>query len=125
MYRLILSLTSALDGGGWQMQWPDHLNPRKKPSTRCTEGWTVWAGTKNFTPPEIDARTVKPIASRYTCPRYVSDVKTAICHYIVHKFLINGSNNLTVSVKVFHALKEGFQMLCVQYADDTSYNIKK
>jgi len=31
MYSSSLSLTSALDGGGWSMPRPDHFTPRKDP----------------------------------------------------------------------------------------------
>jgi hypothetical protein len=74
MYSFILSLTSALDGGGWLTQRAERINPRKKPGTHFTEGWTVWAGAKNSAPPEFDARTVRSVASCFTGLRYASDV---------------------------------------------------
>ena len=55
------------------MQLPGRLIPREKPDTHCTEGWTVWAGAKNFASPEFDARTVQPVESSYPGPRYTSD----------------------------------------------------
>ena len=35
-----LSLTSALDGGGWLTPCPEHFTPgEKRPGTHCTGGW--------------------------------------------------------------------------------------
>jgi hypothetical protein len=34
-YSFILSLTSAIDGGGWLTTRPDRFNPRKRYATHC------------------------------------------------------------------------------------------
>ena len=39
MYISTLSLTSALDGGGWSMPCPGHFTPQERPGTRCIGGW--------------------------------------------------------------------------------------
>ena len=40
MYRSALSLTSALDGGGWSTPRPRPLYPRgRRPGIRCIGGW--------------------------------------------------------------------------------------
>ena len=38
-YSLTLSLTSALDGGGWSTPRPGRFTPWERPGTHCTEGW--------------------------------------------------------------------------------------
>jgi hypothetical protein len=71
MYNSTLSLTSALDGGGWLVPPPGHLTPGK---------WTRYAlyrrlggpqgrsgrVRKMSPPPGFDPRTVQLVASRYT-----------------------------------------------------------
>jgi len=39
MYSSTLSLTSALDGGGWSMPRPGHFPHRERPGTHCIGGW--------------------------------------------------------------------------------------
>jgi len=38
-YGSTLSLTSALDGGGWSTSRPAALPPGKRPGTHCIGGW--------------------------------------------------------------------------------------
>jgi hypothetical protein len=65
-----LSLTSALDGGGWSTPRPGRFTPGKDPVSFVREaGWVpgpVETVRKNTSPPEFDPRTVQPEASRYT-----------------------------------------------------------
>ena len=53
-YSSTLSLTSALDGGGWSMLHTDRLAPRKDPVPIVQEaGWaprSVWMGAENHVP---------------------------------------------------------------------------
>jgi hypothetical protein len=70
-YSAILSLTSALDVGGWLTSRPGRFTPRKEtgyplnrrlggPQDRCRQ-------MRNISPPpEFDPRTVYPVASCYT-----------------------------------------------------------
>ena len=70
-YSATLSLTSALDVGGWLTPRPGRFTPRKEtryllyrrlggPQDRCRQ-------TRNISPPpEFDPRTVHPVASCYT-----------------------------------------------------------
>jgi hypothetical protein len=66
----ILSLTSALDGGGWSTPCPGRFTPGKEPVPIAQEArWasgTVWTGAENLAPPGFDPRTVQSVASRYT-----------------------------------------------------------
>ena len=71
MYSSTLSITSALDGGGWSTPRPDRFTPGKHPAPTVQEGgWApgpVWTGAQNLAPsPEFDPRTVQPVVSRYT-----------------------------------------------------------
>ena len=48
-----ISLTSALDGGGWSTPRPGRFTPGKKPDTHCIGGWlgpkSSLDGTENLT----------------------------------------------------------------------------
>ena len=61
---------------GGQRNAPAALHPPpKKPGTNCIGGWvSPNAGLDGYEkfrpPPEFDPRTVQPVASRYTGPRY-------------------------------------------------------
>jgi len=71
MYSSTLSLTSALDGGGWSTSRPGRLTPGKKPGIHCIRGWVgPRAGLDGCRlsrpPPEFDSRTVQPVANLYT-----------------------------------------------------------
>ena len=66
-----LSLTSALDGGGWLTPRPGRFTPGKEtqyPSCRRlggSQGLSAWV--RKISPrPALDPRTVQPVASRYT-----------------------------------------------------------
>ena len=66
MHRSTLSLTPALDGGGWSAPRPGRFTLGKE--TRCPlyrrlggAPGPVWTGAEN-----LDPRTVQPVASRYT-----------------------------------------------------------
>jgi hypothetical protein len=67
-----LSLTSAIDEGGWSAPRPGRFTPGKVPVHIVYEaGWapgSVWTGAENFVShlPGFDPRTVQPVASRYT-----------------------------------------------------------
>jgi hypothetical protein len=71
MYSSTLSLTSALDEGGWSTPRPGRFTPGNE--TRYLlyreAGWApgpVWTGAENLAPPRFDPRTVQLVASRYT-----------------------------------------------------------
>jgi hypothetical protein len=67
MYSSTLSLTSAIDEGGWSTPRPGRFTPRKRPGTHCIGGWVgLRTGQKISPPPGFDPRTVHPVASRYT-----------------------------------------------------------
>ena len=65
-----LSLTSALDGGGWLTPRHGCFTPEKENwcplYTRLVVSRVVWTGAENLFPPGFDTRTVRPVASRYT-----------------------------------------------------------
>jgi hypothetical protein len=68
-YSPTLSLTSALDGGGWST--PHRGHPWERPGTHCIGDWVgPRAGLdgcgKSRPPPGFDPRTVQPVVSRYT-----------------------------------------------------------
>ena len=69
-YNPTLSLTSALDGGGWSTS-PRPLYPREGPGTHSTEGWVgpragLEGSGKPRPPSGFDPRTVQPVANDYT-----------------------------------------------------------
>jgi hypothetical protein len=60
-----------LDGVGGQRHAPATLPPVKIPGTRCTEGWVGTRARLNglgkiSPPPELDARAIQSVTSRYT-----------------------------------------------------------
>jgi hypothetical protein len=62
-YRSTLSLTSAIEAGGWSTPPPGRFNREKCPGTECTREWLgPRAILKRFRkisrPPEFDPRTV-------------------------------------------------------------------
>jgi len=70
-YRCNLSLTSALDVGGWSTPRPGRLTPGNKtgyPVYRRLGGPHGRSGrVRKISPPQgFDTRTVQPVASRYT-----------------------------------------------------------
>ena len=66
-YSSTLSLTSALDVGGWLTPRPGRFTPGKIPSTHFTGGWVgarpilVCSGIIS-SPPIFDPRTVQPVS---------------------------------------------------------------
>ena len=71
MHSSTLSLTLALDGGGWSTPHPGRFTPGKDPPAPIVQedGWApgqIWTGAENLTPMGFDPRTVQPVASRYT-----------------------------------------------------------
>jgi len=59
MYSSTLSLTPALNWGGWSTPWPGRFTPGKDPVPLA--GWApgpVWTGAEYFVPPEFDPLTV-------------------------------------------------------------------
>ena len=70
-YSSTLSLTSALDEGGWSTPRPARFTPWKDQVPIVYEaGWapgTVWKSTEKLAPPPgFDPRTVQPVATRFT-----------------------------------------------------------
>jgi hypothetical protein len=69
-YSSTLSLTSALDEGGWSTPRPGHFTPGKDPVPLVQEaGWAlgpVWTGAENLAPPGFDPWPVQPRTSCYT-----------------------------------------------------------
>ena len=68
-----LSLTSAIDGGGWVVSaTPRPLYPREKEPVHIVyeeAGWVpgpVWTDAENLAPPGFDPQTIQPVASRCT-----------------------------------------------------------
>ena len=73
MYSSTLSLTSALDEGGWSTLRPGRFTPPLPPGketryTLCWVGRRAGLGRcgKSRPPPGFDPRIVQPVASRYT-----------------------------------------------------------
>jgi hypothetical protein len=71
MYRSTLSLTLALDGGGWSNPRPGRFTPGKEtryPFYRRLDGPQGRSGRlrKISPPPGFDPRIVQPVASRCT-----------------------------------------------------------
>ena len=71
MYSSTLSLTLALDGGGWLTPYPGHFTPGKEtryPLYRRLGGPHGRSGRvgKISPPPGFDPRTVHPVGSRCT-----------------------------------------------------------
>jgi hypothetical protein len=64
------ALISELDGGGWSTLRTGRITSGKDPLPIVQEaGWApgpVWTGAENLASPELDPRTVQPVASRYT-----------------------------------------------------------
>jgi hypothetical protein len=70
-YSSTLSLTLALDGGGWPAPRPDHFTPGKEtryPLYRRLGGPQGWSRPvlKISPPPGFNPWTIQPVASRYT-----------------------------------------------------------
>ena len=86
---LSLSLTSAVDGGGWSTSRPGRFTPGKGPLPMVQEaGWApgpIWTGAENFAPPGFDPRTFQPVASCYT--DYAIPAHTQTCeHYYYYYY---------------------------------------
>ena len=71
-YSPVLSLTSALDGGGWSMPRSGHFTPGKDPVSIVKEaGWAsepVWTGAENLAPTGMRSpnRPARSESLRYT-----------------------------------------------------------
>jgi hypothetical protein len=67
-YRSTLSLTSALDGGGWLRPRPECFTPGKETRYRRLGGPTaLFPQVRKISPqPGFDPRTFQPVAIRYT-----------------------------------------------------------
>jgi len=63
MYSSTLSLTSALDGGGWSCQAPAARCPCAQAVWALGPGWT---DAENLAPPGLETSTIETVASRYT-----------------------------------------------------------
>ena len=85
MHRFTLSLTSALDVGGWPTPRPGRFTPGKEPIPIVQEaGWvpeTVWMGAEKRTPTEI--RSPDHPAHSETLYQITQ------CHYVYHKSDMN------------------------------------
>ena len=70
MYSSTISLTSALDVGGWSTPRPGHFAPGKIPYPFYRRLGGPQGRSRRVRkispPPGFDPRTVKPVASRYT-----------------------------------------------------------
>jgi hypothetical protein len=70
MYRSTLTLTLALDVGGWSMPHPGISTPGRDPEPVVQDiGWApgpIWTGVGNLVPTGIRPRTVQPVASPNT-----------------------------------------------------------
>jgi hypothetical protein len=90
-YSCTLSLTLALDGGGWSTPRPSRFTPGKQTRyTLCRRlgGPQGRSGRmrKISPPPGFDLRTVQPVASRYTyCATPVFQLKY-YAHFSFHPF---------------------------------------
>jgi hypothetical protein len=84
---MALSLTSALDGGGWLTPRPGRFNLGKDPVPIVHEaGWVprpVWTGAENLAPTGIRSPD-RPASSeslyRLTYPGPVHYIRSQICH---------------------------------------------
>jgi len=69
MFSSTLSLTSAVDGGGWTTR-PGPFTPGEDPVPIAQKaGWApgpAWTGAEILTSTGIRSRTVQPVESRYT-----------------------------------------------------------
>jgi len=79
-YSSTLSLTSALDEGGWSTPRPGRFTP-ERPGTHCIGGWVgpragVDGCEKSRLPLGFDLRTVLHVASRYTDSAITAHVQT-------------------------------------------------
>jgi len=120
MYSSILSLTLALDGGGWSTPRPGRFNPGNNPAPIVKEaGWvprTVWKGAENLAPTGIQSPDPPARSSCYTnCVIYIYIyiyIYICVCIYIyislwqpeytalsatlpIHVFSTNNSHNKT------------------------------
>ena len=91
MYSSTLSLTLALDEGGWSMPRPGHFTHGKDTVPIVQKaGWApgpVWMGAENLIPPGLNPQTVQPIVSCYTnCVIPVDDIKTKWSAVTGHMF---------------------------------------
>jgi len=64
-----VSLTSALDRGGWSTQRPGRFTPRKETRNPLQDtGWasgSVHTGAGSLPPPGFDPLTIRPVVTRY------------------------------------------------------------
>ena len=82
-----LSLTSALDGGGWSTPRPDLFIPRKDPVTIALgAGWDpgpVWTGAENLSPTGIRSLD-RPARNKSLCRLSNLSQRTLYREYKVH-----------------------------------------
>jgi len=70
-----LSLTSALDGGGWSTPRPGRFTPLERPGTHCTRGWVgPRAGLDRCGKSRPPHRDSIPEPKRQYLPHVLSDV---------------------------------------------------
>jgi len=86
MYSSTLSLTSALDGGGWSTPHTSRFVPGKEPVPITYEaGWVqgpVWTGAKNLASTEI--RSPEPPARSASLYRLSNLTFLVYCHYTIN-----------------------------------------
>jgi hypothetical protein len=83
MYSIILSLTSALGGGGWSTPRPGLFTLEKDtryPLCRLS-GPQGRSGRLQIISPGFDPRTVKPLASRYTVVNLIAEIVSRIVQF--------------------------------------------
>ena len=98
-YSSTLSLTSALDRGGWSMPRPGCFTPGMDPVPTVQEaGWApgpVWMGAENLAPLGFDP-WIHPVASHYT------NSVSYIYIYIYKTIYYRNFGNCCLSSEYFH-----------------------
>jgi len=95
-YSSTLSLTLALDWGGWSTPRTGRFIPGKdlEPIVQEAE-WAselVWTGDKTHPPPEFNPQTIQPIASPYTDYAIpASGVNWTTCNFTLKTDAVNSS----------------------------------
>jgi hypothetical protein len=92
MYSCTLSLTSALDWGGWSTPRPSRFTPRKETQYPLCwrlgrpQGRSGWV--QEISPPQgFDPRTVQPVTSRYVLLGKNQDLEMYIWSVLLQRFL--------------------------------------
>jgi hypothetical protein len=112
-----LSLTSALDVGGWSTPRPGRFTPGEKtryPSYRRLIGPQGRSGRerKIWPPPEFDSRTVQPVASRYTAYALLAQLL-----YILLKWLTRA----LYKQSSWHNSRASFTISTTNFSEEQAY----